>query len=266
MKISVIGCGWLGLPLGKRLVQEGHEVLGSTTQMEKFQAIHQAGISPVLMTLQPMPFGLEFNRLFETDCLIINIPPGKKTQTPAFYEEQVKYLKYLANQHKAPRILFVSSTSYYPNTMSEINEETPYDLKQGSSEAIVQAEKQIKQVDGQLTILRCGGIMGGDRIPGKWFAGKETPGPNTPINYIHRDDVIGIILQLLETQSSKLETLNLVCPHHPTRKEVYEAMAEKYDFQKPIWTMPDLNPHKVVTSKISEMLDYSFRFTSPLDF
>ncbi|MEZ7854793.1 MAG: SDR family NAD(P)-dependent oxidoreductase, partial [Cyclobacteriaceae bacterium] len=29
--ISILGCGWLGLPLARQLVQQGHQIKGSTT-------------------------------------------------------------------------------------------------------------------------------------------------------------------------------------------------------------------------------------------
>ncbi len=266
MQISIIGCGWLGLPLGKRLVEEGHQVLGSTTSPEKFKEIENAGIAPTLFKLEPMPSGKGFNQLFETDILIVNIPPSRKKNPPSFYEEQIKYLKYLIEEHKVPKVVFVSSTAYYPNTGGEVNENTEADLQNGSKEAVVQAEKQIRQINSELIVLRCGGLMGGSRIPGKWFSSKETPGANTPVNYIHREDVIGIIHKLIQTQNSKLGTLNLVAPSHPTRKQVHEAMAQKHGFEKPVWVEPEVIPHKVVNSNIQEALDYQFRFADPISF
>jgi len=266
MKVSILGCGWLGLPLGQKLVEEGHVVVGSTTQQEKFEAITEAGIQPVLLKFQPMPFGVKFNQLFETDCLIINIPPNQKAVTPTFYEEQIKYLKYFVQQFNVPKVIFISATSYYPNTNATVDENTPYNFEKGSNKAIVQAEKQIRQVTSELIVLRCAGLMGADRIPGKWFAGKKTTGANTPTNYIHRDDVIGIISKLLEAQTWGFDTLNLVCPEHPTRKEVHELMADKYDFKKRAWVEPALIPHKKVTSRIGEVLHYEFKFQSPLIF
>jgi nucleoside-diphosphate-sugar epimerase len=266
MKISIVGCGWLGLPLGKQLVAEGHKVIGSTTRQEKLEQIKGGGIQPVLFKLQPMPFGIEFNQLFNTDCLVINIPPNQKVNDATFYEEQIKYLKYLIKQFNVPRVIFISSTSFYPNTNAEVNENTAYDFDNGSKKGVVQAEKQIREVKSELMVLRCGGLMGADRIAGSRFAGKATKGAAIPVNYIHRDDVIGIISKLLEVKHWKSETLNLVCPQHSTRKEVHEAMAEKHAFEKPIWTEPTTIPHKKVSSQIAKILDYDFKYESPLGF
>jgi nucleoside-diphosphate-sugar epimerase len=265
MKISIVGCGWLGLPLGAKLVKNGHRVFGSTTSEEKIEEIKAAGIAPYLLKFDPMPIGKNFNQLFQTDLLIVNIPPGRKTNTPAFYEEQIKYLRYLIDQHQVPKVIFISSTSYYPNTNELVNEQHLPDLENGSNTAVVNAEKQIQQSSVDVTILRCGGLMGGDRIPGKWYAGKEISGKDTPVNYIHRDDVIAVIELLIEKKANKT-ILNLVCPQHLSKEAVSDAMANKYNFEKPIWTAPDTSESKIVDSSKLQNLGYNFLYDSPLKF
>lgn len=263
MRISIIGCGWLGLPLGEHLAKAGHTVLGSTTREEKLPDLAATGIEGYLFKLEPMPSGKNFNALFDTDLLIVNIPPGRKRNPPEFYEEQVKYLHYLIDQHKVPKVIFVSSTSYYPSTNAEVNVNTPYDFDRGSSRAVVQGEKQIAKIKSSLLILRCGGLMGGDRIPGRWFAGKPTKGAQTPVNYIHRDDLVAVIHQLSTAGSWDKPIMNLVNTAHPTRKAVHEAMAKKYGFAPPLWQDPALIPHKIVSS---DLTGFSLKYPSPLDY
>ena len=263
MRISIIGCGWLGLPLGQKLAAAGHEVLGSTTREEKLGELTEAGIQAFQFQLSPMPMGRDFNALFKTDLLIANIPPRRKTQTPDFYEEQIKYLCYLVDQHKVPRVIFVSSTSYYPNTNDWVDVNTAPDLDNGSTRAVVQGEMQISKTKADLLILRCGGLMGGQRIPGRWFAGKPTKGADTPVNYIHLIDLIGVIQQLAERDDWEQKVMNLVSPEHPTRREVHEAMAAKYGFEPPQWQEPAIIPHKRVKSDIAS---FALRLPSPLDY
>ena len=50
-KISILGCGWLGLPLAKALLEKGFSVNGSTTSTEKLSILENAGISPFLISL-----------------------------------------------------------------------------------------------------------------------------------------------------------------------------------------------------------------------
>lgn len=263
MRISIIGCGWLGLPLGQQLAAEGHLVSGSTTREEKMPRLREAGIKAYRFQLAPMPMGMAFNELFKTDLLIVNIPPKRKTHSPEFYEEQIKYLCYLANQHRVPRVIFVSSTSYYPNTNGSVDIHTASDLDLGSSKAVVQGEKQIGKYEGELLILRCGGLMGGQRIPGRWFGGKPTKGGQTPVNYIHREDLIKVLSHLAKQEIWERKVMNLVGPAHPVRKAVHEAMADKYSFEPPLWQEPEIIPHKIVKSDLE---DFPLKYPSPLDY
>lgn len=266
MKVSIVGCGWLGLTLGKNLADAGLNVLGSTTSKDKLKSISDAGITPFLLKMNPMPMGESFNTLFRTDVLVVNIPPNRKSNTPEFYAEQIKYLKYLADQHEVPKVIFISSTSFYPNTKDWVTETTDYDLDNGSTQAVVLAENEIRKVKAQFSILRCGGLMGGDRVAGKWFAGKAVSGGETPVNYIHRNDVINIIHQLIIGELPFTDTLNLVCPEHPLRKEVYDTMAKKYNFDRPEWEAPAIKASKIVSSKKLTDLGYQFMEASPLEF
>lgn len=255
MKVSIIGCGWLGLPLGKHLASKGHQVIGSTTSEGKFEEIRAASIQPVLLKLVPMPTGKNFNALFDSEAVIINIPPGRKTNPPEFYAEQIKYLTYLIDNSNVRRIIFISSTSFYPNTNDKVTTATPFDFEKGSTKAVVWGEREINKSSKELLILRCGGLMGKNRIPGKWFSGKETKGADTPVNYIHRDEIIRAIENELndETQLAKQRIKNLVSPHHPTKRSVHLASSKRHGFDPPQWVEPFIIPHKVVVSDFSEM-------------
>lgn len=247
MKISIIGCGWLGLPLAEHLIAKNYEVYGSTTRAAKLPLLEEKGIIPIQFNLDPMPSGTNFNQLFRTDVLIVNIPPKSSANPPIYYREQIKYLKYQLQSSAIKKVIFISSTSYYPNTNTDVNEHTLFDLEKGSNQAVVYGEKEISSIPQQLCILRCGGLMGKQRIPGKWHAGKATKGAHTPVNYIHLDDVIATICTLINLEQWP-EVQNLVYPQHPHKKEIAEAMAEKHSFQPPQWLAPDLIPFKKVKS------------------
>ena len=49
--ISILGCGWLGVPLAKALLEKGFSVNGSTTSTEKISTLENAEISPFLIEL-----------------------------------------------------------------------------------------------------------------------------------------------------------------------------------------------------------------------
>jgi glycerol-3-phosphate dehydrogenase len=51
MTVSILGCGWYGLPLAKTLVAKGINVKGSTTSAGKLETLAETGIKPFLIDL-----------------------------------------------------------------------------------------------------------------------------------------------------------------------------------------------------------------------
>ncbi len=223
------------------------------------------GIEPFLLRLEP---GLQGSAedFFQTDLLIIDIPPKSRKEGDDFHPAQIKAISDEIKKHKISHCLYVSSTSVYPNLEREVKEEDA-GIKGGHA-AISGAENILKSISGlNCTILRCGGLMGYDRIPGRYFAGQKnlTTG-QVPVNYIHRDDVIGIITAIIR-QNYWNETLNAVAPQHPTRQEVYEQNAREFDFEAPTFAPAEAEGFKVVSSdKLLSELNYQFLHPNPLEF
>jgi NAD dependent epimerase/dehydratase family enzyme len=109
--------------------------------------------------------------------------------------------------------------------------------------------------------------MGGERIPAKYFAGKTINTGQTPVNYVHQEDVIQIITMILEKDFWN-ETFNVVSPEHPMRKEVYLKNCADLGFEKPIFEEPtELIPYKIISpQKLILRTGYKFKFSNPLDF
>ena len=77
MKVSILGCGWLGFTLAKKLIEIGFEVKGSTTSEKKLDLLKSYKIEPFLLELSETKISdsvTEF--LYNSEILIINIPPG----------------------------------------------------------------------------------------------------------------------------------------------------------------------------------------------
>lgn len=271
--ISILGCGWLGAPLARNLLTEGYTVKGSTTQTEKKSVMKDVGILPYVLTLMPELSRQEPDDFFVTDLLIINIPPKTRTEGQEYHPRQIEALAAQIKQHGIRHCIYVSSTSVYPATEggTEVREEDADDPTQSRHPAIWYGEDILKKVPQlQLSILRCGGLMGYDRIPGKYFAGKKdlTTG-HIPVNYVHRDDVIKVILEIIQ-KGYWNQTLNIVAPEHPSRKEVYLKNAEEFGFESPGFIEGDTKEeeaYKVVSSrKLLEELSYTFLYPDPLSF
>ena len=75
-QISILGCGWLGFPLAKSLLQKGFSVNGSTTTLEKMAILENAGINAFQIALSEEEINGDIDSfLSHSQILIIDIPP-----------------------------------------------------------------------------------------------------------------------------------------------------------------------------------------------
>ena len=261
--IKIIGCGWLGFPLASHFVSKGYQVDGTSTSEGKLEKLRTAGINPYLVQL-PEESDLSF--LQDEGIVIINIPPQTRSKGPDHHLKSIQALaSHLQNNHK---VIYVSATSVYKEGGTAISEKAALDRESDRAKALWQVENLLKEKIGdQLCILRCGGLLGYDRIPGSYSSGKEVDSGNDKVNYIHRDDAIGIIDALIQ-QAPWGETFNVVAPKHPLKRTVYLSNAEKYNFDPPIFMEVNRqeNPRYIDSRKVAEYLDYSFKYPDPVDF
>ncbi len=264
--ISILGFGWLGEPLARKLADYGYSVKASTTTPAKLDSIRDAGLQAYLLSLSPAlecP-DLEF---FLTDLFIINFPPRRRTDIIDFHTAQIVSLIKVIVEYKIPKVLFVSSTSVYPSTQGVVTEDEHLVPDKDSGKALRIAEELLMALPEQkTTVLRFAGLIGGDRIPGRFLAGKsDIENGNAPVNLIHRDDCIGIISQIVE-EGVFGEIFNACMDEHPTRKEFYEAAARKAGLPLPRFLPQTDCKFKIIdSSKLKSMLAYQMRYANPMD-
>ncbi len=261
MKISILGCGWLGRPLAQQLMVKGYEVKGSATSPEKALILAKDGIKAYHLALTPVLTGDDFATFFETDVLVIAIPPRTAKWGTQFHLEQLQaLLPWLAN---VPAIVYISSTSVYPDAQQIADEKSAVI----EDSTLIQAERLLQTLHKNLTIVRFGGLMGYDRIPAKYFSGKTINTGAIPVNYIHRDDAIGAIQWIIE-QNYWNETFNIVSPEHPIRKDVYINNCEALGLALPVFTAtPSDLPFKVISPDyFIQKTGYQFVYPSPLQY
>ncbi|RTY97269.1 SDR family NAD(P)-dependent oxidoreductase, partial [Flavobacterium bomense] len=221
-QISILGCGWLGLPLAKALLENDFSVKGSTTSVEKISVLENLGIQPYLIALSENETVGNLNDFLENSTiLIIDIPPKLRgsatdpsTALRKTFVEKIKNLIPSIENSSIENVLFISSTSVYGDTSTalSVTEETELNPDTESGKQLVQSEQLLQSNSNfKTTILRFGGLIGEDRHPIKFLAGrKNIENPNAPINLIHQEDCIGIVIKILRTpevsgQNDKLE-------------------------------------------------------------
>ncbi len=246
------------------MVRQGFKVKGSTTTPEKLTLLEDHGIEPFLASFPETEPKTHLPDFLTTDVLVFNIPPSKSSRTD--------YLNVLESVLQAlpatvQQVVFVSSTSVYPNSDSEKG------LTEADAVASPAAETLMLQCEALVqtyfpenyTILRFGGLMGGTRHPGKFLAGKTGVGqPQGPVNMIHLADCVQILTQVILQGKTRL-TLNACAPHHPTREEFYIAAAKKLNLSPPSFDHTSPVQSKVIHSDLLvKELGYQFIYPDPV--
>jgi len=246
-RISILGCGWLGLALATNLIDKGYEVYGSTTTHFKCKVLAEKGIKPFLIDISETDANM--SEFLISDILIIAIT-SKSIR-------DIKSLIKNIEQSDVQKVIFVSSTSVYPYTNGIVTEETGI-----SNTPLAEIEKLfINNCSFKSTILRFGGLFGYDRKPGNFIKpNKPVKNPEGYINLIHRDDCIEIIEQII-LKNLWNETLNACADNHPKRREFYLKETQKAGQSSIIFDENSKNEYKIITSeKLKNLLDYEFKY------
>lgn len=270
-RIAILGAGWLGWPLAKSLVKDGYSVNASTTSSDKLDALKSDGIHPFLIKLLPSgPEGEAIKSFLEVDILMINIPSGRRDpEVQINFPKKIKTLISLAQKAGVTHCIFVSSTSVYSDMQGRVDEQTIPAPTTNSGKALWTVEKYLQSLPNlKTTIIRPGGLVGGNRLAGRFLAGKkDIPNGNAPVNMIHQTDLVNIIAKIIH-QKIFDKTFHAVANQSPTRRDFYTHQAKKHGFKIPEF-LPNggPGPFKIIKNDfLKQTLDYTFVFGDPMEF
>lgn len=265
--VSIVGVGWLGLPLARKLISAGYKVKGSVTTSEKKELLQQAAIWPFRLVLSAESILLDNPGLFDTDILIVSVPPRRVPDIEELFPAQIGHLIRRIEQSEIKKVIFISSTSVYQESEGLALETDVLMPDKASGRALLEVENQLRlNSNFKTTIIRFGGLIGGDRNPARFLSRKqEAVSGEKPVNLIHRDDCIHIIMEIIR-QNAWGETFNACCPEHPTRKEFYQKASDISGIPAPQFS-DKFEPYKIVdSSKLINFLDYRFKYPSPMNY
>jgi len=231
--ISILGSGWLGLPLALELSKQ-YSIKLSTRSVEKLESLEAKNITPYIVEIDNIIQTIE--EFLEADILIINIPSKNI--------ESFKNLSQYIEKSQIKKLILISSTSVCRDEKSPL----------------LSIEKIFQDMDKKTTILRFGGLIGYGRNPANFFKNnKIVPNPQTPVNMIHRDDCIAIIQEILK-QDVFDEVFNCCSPTHSTKKEFYTYCAISSGLPIPTFdTVENKEQYTIIpTEKLLNKLNYQF--------
>lgn len=264
MNISILGCGWLGLPLAKSLISKGHVIKGSTTSRDKLQQLTSEGISPYVIQLFEEGIQGDISAfLSDAEVLIIDIPPGVRKDPEVNFVGKIGRLASQIERSGIKKVIFISATSVYKD-MDSIPVYSEEDLANGTAENSKQlkgAEEILKNSEAfETSIIRFGGLIGPGRHPVNYLSGKiDVKDAEGPVNLIHLEDCIGIIEAIIENESWPY-IFNAVAPDHPTRKDYYTKMATEKGLAAMSFNQREVSKGKIIESvNLDEILNYEFK-------
>lgn len=263
MNISILGTGWLGLPLASKLAKK-HTVKGSVTSQEKMQELRDAGITPY--QIKVFTEGVQGDLtsfLAHSEVSIIDIPPGLRGDPEADFVGKIGRIMDYIEKSPIEKVIFVSSTSVYKDK-EDFPDYTEENEANGTSEAakqIISSEKMLLNNEHfQTTVIRFGGLIGPGRHPVNYLANKNgIKNPKAPINLIHQQDCIEIINQIIQKEAWN-KVFNAVFPQHPAKEDYYIKIAKEKNMNIPSFEQNGISKGKKISSVyLGKVLEYEFQ-------
>lgn len=265
--VSIVGLGWLGLPLARHLKNLGWEVKGSKRTHEGVEQMRLLRLETYYLELTPEinadPDDL--SELLQVDALVINVPPSQYFFDMGNYVKGVQNLVAEALLHNIQHIIFISSTSVFPDINGDFDENAPPQPTSDIGKALVEIENWLFGLqDIDVDVIRFAGLVGEDRHPIHALAGRENlKQGDTPINLVHLDDCARAIQLLLETPSYQ-RLYHLSAPSHPSRAEYYVQIAQKLGLNPPHFISAAEDPKRIIHgNKICCELEFVYQYPDP---
>ncbi|WP_335999883.1 SDR family oxidoreductase [Halorientalis halophila] len=220
MRVAILGCGYVGLELGRQLAAD-HDVIGVRRSDAGIEAIEAAGFESVRADVTDPD---ELTRVPDADAVVFAASSGGRGADAAreIYVDGLRTaIDAFGTRDQAPdRLIYTSSTGVYGDHDGDwVDEETPLDPTTPKTEVLVEAERIAIDVAAEYgidgTVARFAGLYGPDR----YRLGRYVDGPVTEgyLNMVHRDDAAGVVRYLLERDAARGEPV-LVVDDEPVSK------------------------------------------------
>jgi nucleoside-diphosphate-sugar epimerase len=239
MRVTVVGCGYVGLELARQLAAEGHDV---TCVRRSPEAIREAGVgadtADAVAADVTDPDSL--TALPDADWVVFSASSGGRGADAArrvFVEGLTNVIHEYGERDDSPdRLVYTSSTGVYGDHDGDwVDETTALDPRTEKTEVLVEAERVALEetaeygIDG--TVARFAGLYG----PERYRLERYVEGPVTAgyLNMVHRDDAAGAIRFLLTDDRARGEVV-LVVDDEPVEKWTFaDWLADECGVERP---------------------------------
>jgi nucleoside-diphosphate-sugar epimerase len=202
MRVLLVGCGYVGLSLGRELADQGHEVFGVRRSEAAAETLQSAGIKPLVADItQPAQLS-DLPGPFDWVVNLVSSNHGGVAEYRQVYLAGMKNLVRALAATPPKKLVYTSSTSVYGQTDgSQVKESSPTEPGTETAQVLLEAEGVLLQAFQEnrfpAVVLRVAGIYGPDRgHPFKQFLKNEVriQGKGERfMNMIHLADLTRII-------------------------------------------------------------------------
>jgi nucleoside-diphosphate-sugar epimerase len=207
MHVCIVGCGYVGIELGRQLVEAGHDVTG--VRRSDLDTLREAGLDAVAADVTD-PDSL--TALPDADAVVFAASSGGRGADAArrVYVEGLEHTisEYAKRDEPPERLVYTSSTGVYGDHSGDwVDESTPLDPQTEKTDVLAEAERVALEttaehgIDG--TVARFAGLYGPDRYRlTRYLDGPVTAGY---LNMVHRDDAAGAVRFFLTGEESSAQ-------------------------------------------------------------
>jgi nucleoside-diphosphate-sugar epimerase len=259
-KIGILGCGWLGKALADYLIKKEVKVCGSTTTSAKLGELEKLGVSAYRVQVTPVEMLGDVESFFsQLETLVISIPPQLRQQCRSEFLASICVLaEEISKYPSIKKVVYVSSTSVFSNQESIpiYHEDYKFSSIEIDQNPVLKSEFILRAELPFVKIIRFGGLIGDDRHPIYFLAGKSNiKSPEAPINLIQQSDCVSLIDALL-VNFNQLEQVYFhgVSTQHPNRRSYYRNKAKELQLEVPSFDEDSVSTGKLISSQLTAQL------------
>ncbi len=245
MHVVVAGCGWLGLAIGRELLNQGHRVTAVRRDPARAAELAAAGLEPLVLDLTEP----NAHRQLPADVQALVGCQSARSDSAEGYRAAYlgvnRTLLRAAEELQVQALVYTGSTGVFGYSDGrEVQEDAAVDPRSPTAEVLVEAEQLLVEAGQRglpTRVVRLSGLYG----PGRWGTQQRVrsgalalgPGDDAFMNFCHLDDAVAAVLGALRSgRDGAIYHASDAAP--PRRSEVVQWMAARLGIQARVSAQP----------------------------